>query len=243
MSSVVVEVAQNTVGVAVAQNTVELNVTSQAVQVLTSTTGPQGANGIGVPVGGTAGQVLAKTSGADYATGWVTSSGGGSAYSWGHRAYKTGQYYTLPSAVAGASVAVNTIVFMPFVMPITQTMTSLTVRVSSIVAGATASLGIYSSNSDDVPTTLVLDAGAVSTSTTGAKTITISQSLSAGLYWLAYLSTSGAPQIFTATTQSPFIPTTLASTACWIVSSTSSFPSTVTPTLSNYYVPLLVAGF
>lgn len=33
--------------------------------------GAPGANGVGVPAGGTTGQVLAKTSGADYATGWV----------------------------------------------------------------------------------------------------------------------------------------------------------------------------
>lgn len=41
--------------------------------------GPQGnpgANGQGVPVGGTTGQVLAKTSAADYATGWTTPGGG-----------------------------------------------------------------------------------------------------------------------------------------------------------------------
>lgn len=34
--------------------------------------GPAGADGVGVPVGGTTGQVLAKTSATDYATGWVT---------------------------------------------------------------------------------------------------------------------------------------------------------------------------
>jgi hypothetical protein len=39
--------------------------------------GNTGANGIGVPTGGTSGQVLAKNSSADYDTHWVTSSGGG----------------------------------------------------------------------------------------------------------------------------------------------------------------------
>jgi hypothetical protein len=34
-------------------------------------TGPAGLPGPGVPVGGTAGQLLAKTTGADYATTWV----------------------------------------------------------------------------------------------------------------------------------------------------------------------------
>jgi hypothetical protein len=47
--------------------------------------GNTGANGIGVPTGGTSGQVLAKNSGADYDTKWVTSggsSGAGNAYGW-----------------------------------------------------------------------------------------------------------------------------------------------------------------
>lgn len=41
--------------------------------------GAQGPAGPGVPVGGTTGQALVKTSGADYATGWATPSGGGEA--------------------------------------------------------------------------------------------------------------------------------------------------------------------
>jgi hypothetical protein len=40
-------------------------------------TGATGAAGVGVPAGGTTGQVLAKTSNTDYATGWTTPGGGG----------------------------------------------------------------------------------------------------------------------------------------------------------------------
>jgi hypothetical protein len=40
-------------------------------------TGAAGSNGVGVPVGGTTGQVLAKIDGTDYNTEWVTPSGGG----------------------------------------------------------------------------------------------------------------------------------------------------------------------
>lgn len=43
----------------------------------TGATGPQGPAGPGVPTGGSAGQVLAKSSNADYATQWVNQSGGG----------------------------------------------------------------------------------------------------------------------------------------------------------------------
>lgn len=40
--------------------------------------GADGAAGVGVPTGGTTGQVLAKTSSTDYDTQWVAQSGGGS---------------------------------------------------------------------------------------------------------------------------------------------------------------------
>ena len=43
----------------------------------TGTPGTPGAPGQGVPTGGTAGQVLAKTTSADYATGWTTPATGG----------------------------------------------------------------------------------------------------------------------------------------------------------------------
>lgn len=42
----------------------------------TGATGPKGDAGEGVPIGGTAGQVLAKTDGTDYATEWVDPSAG-----------------------------------------------------------------------------------------------------------------------------------------------------------------------
>jgi len=41
--------------------------------------GPKGEPGVGIPTGGTAGQVLAKASGTDYDTKWVNQSGGGGA--------------------------------------------------------------------------------------------------------------------------------------------------------------------
>lgn len=43
----------------------------------TGATGPAGANGVGVPPGGSAGEVLAKIDGTDYNTEWVPQSGGG----------------------------------------------------------------------------------------------------------------------------------------------------------------------
>lgn len=57
-------------------------------------TGADGADGVGVPTGGTTGQVLAKASATDYDTGWVdASSGGGSG--------------TVESVVAGTGITVD----------------------------------------------------------------------------------------------------------------------------------------
>jgi hypothetical protein len=74
---------------------------------------------------------------------------------------------------------------VPFYVPSSTTFTRIGVRISTSTGGSSVRLGIYSSNSDNFPTTLVLDAGTVDGSSTGSKSINISQTLSEGLYWLA----------------------------------------------------------
>lgn len=74
------------------QNTPELN-PGQGDQQTPYNTGPAtpGAPGIGVPAGGTTGQVLTKSSNVDFATGWTTPSagGGGVAFAFGTTAPTT----------------------------------------------------------------------------------------------------------------------------------------------------------
>lgn len=52
------------------------NITANVVTGGVGPAGPAGANGQGVPVGGTTAQVLAKLSNTNYDTGWVNQSGG-----------------------------------------------------------------------------------------------------------------------------------------------------------------------
>lgn len=59
-------------------------------------------------------------------------------------------------------------------------------------AGSVFRLGIYSGDGAGEPVTLVLDAGTVLADTFGLKEITISQTLSAGRYWLAVVLQGGA---------------------------------------------------
>jgi len=58
-------------------------------------------------------------------------------------------------------------------------------------AGAEGRLGIYTDNGDHYPSSLLLDAGTVSLSTTGIKTVAIALDLDEGLYWLVYLGNDG----------------------------------------------------
>ena len=75
MSNVIVEITDP-------ETVVETEVINVIVE-LTGEPGPAGAqgdpgqDGVGVPAGGTAGQVLAKIDGTDYNTEWVDQTGGG----------------------------------------------------------------------------------------------------------------------------------------------------------------------
>jgi hypothetical protein len=106
----------------------------------------------------------------------------------------TGKFYTLPGAGTTAAPTNGTVHCTPFIVNATQTFTALAVNVT--VAGtsgvALTRLGIYSDNGSGYPGSLLVDAGTVASDTTGWKTVTISQSLAPGIYWLVAV-TQGAP--------------------------------------------------
>ena len=106
--------------------------------------GPAGANGQGVPTGGTTGQVLAKTSESNYATAWVTPTGGGS-----------GGGFPMPQAPAGHSDVVvppwstattrsvgGTIV-QPLVMASSRVYDRFAIRAVGAAAGVTVLLQLW----------------------------------------------------------------------------------------------------
>jgi len=132
----------------------------------------------------------------------TTLSAGGSGFGLG--AYRTNGYYvgflSTISTAATAALAANTLYATPFVVTDTATFTRIGINVTTLSTGG-ARLGIYNF-ANGVPTTLVLDAGTVSVTSTGEKEITISQSLSAGAYMLVMLC-DGTPIVRrTATTNS-----------------------------------------
>jgi hypothetical protein len=111
--------------------------------------------------------------------------------------YASGRFYageTLSPATAAGTLAVaaNTLYAMPFTVRQHQLWTKLGCTVTTAGTGVFAYLGVYRME-NGIPTSLVLDAGAVGLTTTGTKEITISQPLPSGTYALVLLANaSGA---------------------------------------------------
>lgn len=107
---------------------------------------------------------------------------------------RTGNYYTstLRSRRAVAiydDYPANILWAHPIVLPRPITIDRIGINVAAAgAAGAAARIGIYNDGTNVYPGTLLLDAGAVACTGTGDKVITISQSLQAGIYWLAMVS-------------------------------------------------------
>lgn len=136
---------------------------------------------VNAAAGGATGQVWAKTSSADYAQAWTNPNWGGGDY------FRSGYYSHgthSSGALASLGIAQYYVYTRPFLVPYKRAFDRLGVQVSGVgPANGVIRLGIYTGAG--VPTTLLLDAGTVSCATTGAKEVTISQTLDPGIYWLA----------------------------------------------------------
>lgn len=92
----------------------------------------------------------------------------------------------------GFNLVADRIYYIPILVEETTTYIRIGVNVTATPAG-TVDLRIYAWN-NGVPGSLILDAGAVDTSTLGAKEITISKELTLGYYFLAFRGT-GTPKL------------------------------------------------
>lgn len=206
-------------------------------------------------LGGTSGQYLAKNSNTNMDFVWSTlptptpvfaPRGGASQYF----SNRMNMQYDAIGSVATPSATGNPAYFFPVWIPEDCTLDRVGINVpTTAVAGSTVQIALYSPNSSYVPTTRLLDAGSVSTATTGVKELTISQAVSAGLVFVAlrwsatgigltgYTQTLGGATVAT----DILVPPSTASAQTpaygggivWRATSTSPFPSTVTPTLST----------
>ena len=108
----------------------------------------------------------------------------------GHAKMIPNQYYypNWHQSTGTNSTGVGYFYATPIIIPNTITVTSINFEVvtsSSAGAGGAAKVGIYSSDSNNQPNSLIIESASVSTETAGIKEITMSQSLKAGVYWLA----------------------------------------------------------
>lgn len=174
-----------------------------------------------------------------------------------------GYYYASNGVVSttGASMTTLNLAYaVPFSVKQTTTFTRIAINCTALAGNISSSirLGIYANNATgDYPDARILDAGIVSvgnSDVTGWQAITISQSLSAGLYWLVAVNQGAAvasvSMYGTASVAMPMPHTPLASPGVGLpygwqqASVTGALPAnwTTTKTLSSVRAPIIWLG-
>ena len=126
------------------------------------------------------------------------STGGLAPLAWKHRA---GRYYgglSTGISLGNVTPAQDTLWAIPILIPEDNTYDTIAISLEGTSGSSVVRLGIYDDDGDLYPDNLIVDAGETSTATgegLGMKTKTISEALTAGLYWLVYLAGSGTPVV------------------------------------------------
>jgi hypothetical protein len=99
--------------------------------------------------------------------------------------------FSLPGVIVSAeltaqSLAAQAVLYFPIVVSTAITLSEINANVTtqSSTAGCKSRIAIYNADASWVPTTLVLDCGEIACDSTGVKTLSMTQSLSAGLYFI-----------------------------------------------------------
>jgi hypothetical protein len=165
--------------------------------------------------------------------------------------YKPGRYYGhLPgTSLSSATMSlISRAYLVPFYVTKTTTFDRIGISVSTGQADTIVRLGIYNTSSTTFePTTVVLDAGTVDTSSSGTKEITISQSLDAGLYCLAAVrqgtgSTAPTVSFQASNTQSSFFggSTTDARNGAFLVDGITGALTTISSSPSTFSIAIVI---
>lgn len=135
----------------------------------------------------------------------VSSSG---TYAAGVSGAKSGRYYTGASGTGAArALTLDRLELTPFVVGQTTSYDRIACYVSTFNATSVVRLGIYRSGTDLFPGALLLDAGPVDAgASNGAKTITIAQTLSPGVYWLGAVAQVATCSVFCSSSAASNIP-------------------------------------
>jgi hypothetical protein len=105
--------------------------------------------------------------------------------------------HVVGQAIQAATQAIDTLIAVPFPVGLSCSMDEIAFNVSTLAAGSSARVGIYRATSakNIYPGALVVDSGAVATTSTGFKNTAVSVNLKPGLYWSVYVAGVLAPQI------------------------------------------------
>jgi hypothetical protein len=115
-------------------------------------------------------------------------------YEYYRPSYVSGYYYSTWCGISNVASTQDRMITMPFWVHTTNTFDRIGLYVTGAVGGSTIRLGIYSDlGTEPKPDALLLDAGTIDSSSTGAKEITISEALPQGLYWMAAVAQGGQP--------------------------------------------------
>lgn len=161
-----------------------------ADSVLMNATGSSAApSGVALPTGGTNGcagtanAVTYNTTTHAFGCNTISGGGGGGLPASG---YISGQWYPQFSGGSAANglVTANRLYYVPFIPQATQTFTQIAIYVTTLFSGGNCEIGVFNAGTGK-PSSLLVDAGHVSTTTTGQKTISsLSISVTAGtLYY------------------------------------------------------------
>ena len=108
------------------------------------------------------------------------------------------RFGTTAGTVSTTAMVLNFEYATPIVIPVARTLIEISIKVTTNVATSVIRLGIRNDDGSGNlwPGSVLLDAGTVDSATsTGIKTITISQDVTPGLYWLCAVAQTAAPTV------------------------------------------------
>ena len=155
----------------------------------------------------------------------------------GTKWYPTGYYfdkcYPWPGALGAMSPTLGMLYLAPMTILENVTIDQLAINVSTAGTGASMLLGIYTSDANNEPTTLLFGSSNLSADTTGIKTTAANITLTAGaVVWTAFLATGASLQVFghTPTALLSFRPAAAVNAntiCCYVLTSQTTLPADV----------------
>jgi hypothetical protein len=195
------------------------------------TPGTPGTAGQGVPTGGSTGQVLTKTGGADYATGWstpATSPALGTLFSNRHLGV---------NAPVSKAFAANGSAWVPIVVPVPTTLTGIRYRKGAGVTAANMIGALYDAAGTRVATSASVAAGTVANLVVSLP-FTAPYAAPAGLYWAFLVGSSTAVDCFAWAANEYLGPCTTATQGSFAAPATIT-PPAITSVSAATVIPLI----